>query len=262
MDEKIAKELAALVRQFVSEQLKELREEITAVRLSPFPLSMENLQTLKQLAENPPKDGEDGEDGTSVTLEQVSTIIIETLPGIVASIKDDVLDSVNESVNEAVGKINIPTPADGTDGRDALDIEILPVIDESKSYPRGTYAMHDGGLWRTHAKSEGMRGWECLIDGLKSINVEYDGERGFTVQLSQSSGGMTEKSFAVPMIIDRGPWRNDGEYKQFDVTTYNGCMWIAQKDNADTVPGTSDAWRLSVRKGRDSRAPVKMESAK
>ena len=55
----------------------------------------------------------------------------------------------------------LPTARDGApgaDGRDALQLEVLPAVDEQKSYTRGTYAKHVGGLWRAFEQTSGMRG--------------------------------------------------------------------------------------------------------
>ncbi|EPM8240266.1 phage portal protein, partial [Escherichia coli O26] len=121
---------------------------------------------------------------------------------------DDVRPMLEQMVKEAVS--HIPVPRDGRDydpdvlqkavldavralpapqdGRDATALEIIPAIDDQKSFPRGTYATHQGGLWRAYEKTHGMRGWECLVDGVADIDVSMTGERSFTVVVRQSSG--------------------------------------------------------------------------
>src|SRR6185436_15699308 len=59
---------------------------------------------------------------------------------------------------------------DGEHGRDALQIDILPTIDTAKSYPRGTFAAHRGGLWwasKNTAPSIDLlnAGWQVLMNG-------------------------------------------------------------------------------------------------
>ncbi|MBF2850479.1 portal protein, partial [Escherichia coli] len=66
-------------------------------------------------------------------------------------------DVLQKAVLDAVSALPAPQ-----DGRDATALEILPAIDDQKSFPRGTYATHQGGLWRAYEKTHGMRGWECL----------------------------------------------------------------------------------------------------
>ncbi|END7920649.1 phage portal protein, partial [Escherichia coli] len=78
---------------------------------------------------------------------------------------DDVRPMLEQMVKEAVS--HIPVPRDGRDydpdvlqkavldavralpapqdGRDATALEIIPAIDDQKSFPRGTYATHQGG---------------------------------------------------------------------------------------------------------------------
>ncbi len=110
---------------------------------------------------------------------------------------DDVRPMLEQMVKEAVS--HIPAPRDGRDydpevlkqavleavnalpapqdGRDATALEVLPAIDDQKSFPRGTYATHLGGLWRAYEKTHGMRGWECLVDGVADIDVSMTDER-------------------------------------------------------------------------------------
>ncbi|HFS3955055.1 TPA: hypothetical protein ACHY0P_005121, partial [Escherichia coli] len=89
-------------------------------------------------------------------------------------------DVLQKAVNDAVSALPAPQ-----DGRDATALEILPAIDDQKSFPRGTYATHQGGLWRAYEKTHGMRGWECLVDGVADIDVSMTGERLFSVVVRQ-----------------------------------------------------------------------------
>ncbi|EOO1372649.1 phage portal protein, partial [Escherichia coli] len=93
---------------------------------------------------------------------------------------------LKQAVLEAVNALPAPQ-----DGRDATALEVLPAIDDQKSFPRGTYATHLGGLWRAYEKTHGMRGWECLVDGVADIDVSMTDERLFSVVIRQSSGQCT-----------------------------------------------------------------------
>lgn len=150
---------------------------------------------------------------------------------------------------------SIPAPKDGEngkDGRDGLDIEILPAIDSDKSYPRGTYAMHNGGLWRSHTETLGMRGWDCIVKGFPTINVEQKSERSFVIDFINSSGDKDSVTFDIPVIIYRGVWK-EGLYLKGDTVTRAGSIWHADKDT-ETIPGSPDSdWTLAVKKGRDGR---------
>lgn len=168
---------------------------------------------------------------------------------------DDVRPVVDEAVKSAVAAIEIPKPRDGEDGRDALQLEILPIIDLDKSYPRGSYAKHAGGLWRAFEQTHGMRGWEVIVEGLAEHRIEQIDERTFEAVSVLSSGAEVRKSVSVPVVIDRGVYRSDGEYKAGDGVTWAGSYWIAKDDNPQGKPGEpgSNGWRLAVKKGRDGK---------
>ncbi len=54
-------------------------------------------------------------------------------------------------------------------------------------------------------------------------------------------------------IDDAGAYTTTGvNLDQGDGATWDGSFWIAQKQTQDK-PGTSDAWRLAVKKGRDGK---------
>ncbi|EOQ0176881.1 phage portal protein, partial [Escherichia coli] len=120
-------------------------------------------------------------------------------------------DVLQQAVNDAVSALPAPQ-----DGRDATALEILPAIDDQKSFPRGTYATHQGGLWRAYEKTHGMRGWECLVDGMADIDVSMTGERLFSVVVRQSSGQRTEKTFSLPVMLYRGVFRAGETYHPGD----------------------------------------------
>lgn len=250
MDTKeLANSAVAAVKAYVSKKLEALETRIDdmANSLADLPkgdyASIEQVESiersLKELKEKPFTPGPQGDPG-----------------------KDAVVDM--EQVKELVAQevANLPPPNDGRDGLDALDIDILPAINDLKAYPRGVYATHNGGLWRSFKQTDGMDGWECIVDGVKDINIEYDGERSFTISTVKASGKVSEKSFDTPMVIDRGTFKDGAGYKKFDGVTFGGSFWIAQKDAPEGKPGGSDDFRLSVKRGRDGRETVKIEHSK
>ncbi|EGA0266848.1 phage portal protein [Escherichia coli] len=187
---------------------------------------------------------------------------------------DEVRPVLQAMVDDAVGAI--PVPRDGRDydpdvlqkavldavsalpapqdGRDATALEILPAIDDQKSFPRGTYATHQGGLWRAYEKTHGMRGWECLVDGVADIDVSMTGERLFSVVVRQSSGQRTEKTFSLPVMLYRGVFRAGETYHPGDTVTWGGSLWHCNSMTEDK-PGEahSSAWTLAAKRGRDAR---------
>ncbi|HHZ0507662.1 TPA: phage portal protein, partial [Escherichia coli] len=186
---------------------------------------------------------------------------------------DDVRPMLEQMVKEAVS--HIPVPRDGRDydpdvlqkavldavsalpapqdGRDATALEILPAIDDQKSFPRGTYATHQGGLWRAYEKTHGMRGWECLVDGVADIDVSMTGERLFSVVVRQSSGQRTAKTFSLPVMLYRGVFRAGETYHPGDTVTWGGSLWHCNSMTGDK-PGEahSSAWTLAAKRGRDA----------
>lgn len=169
--------------------------------------------------------------------------------------KDATVDT--DALKAAIlAELTVPEPThgrDGRDGKDALDIEILPEIDPAKSYVRGTYASHNGGLWKSYERTHGMRGWDCIVDGVAGVEVTQTTERAFTVTTIRSSGASVEKSFTTPAVIYKEVYRSDETYEHGDAVTYNGSLWIATKGAPEGIPGTVDGWRLAVKSGRNGR---------
>lgn len=86
--------------------------------------------------------------------------------------------------------------------------------------------------------------------GFDDMSFEHDGERGFVLRFVK--GDRTKEfAFEVPMVIDRGVWR-EGNYQKGDATSWAGSLWIAQKDT-DAKPDSGDGWRLAVKRGRDGK---------
>lgn len=264
------------VRPVIDEALKLLRSDAESV----FAETLEQAQVLRDSLAKSLGELRQPEDGESISLDDVRPIIEEVVKREVDAIPrpedgksvtiDDVRPLVDEAVKSAVAAIEVPEPRDGEDGRDALQLEILPIIDPDKSYPRGSYAKHLGGLWRAYEQTHGMRGWECIVEGIATLSVEQIDERTFVIDCGLSSGRAVRKEVAVPMVIDRGVYRADGEYRAGDGVTWAGSYWIAKDDTPQGKPGEpgSDGWRLAVKRGRDGKdgrngidktAPVRVE---
>ncbi|WP_247607250.1 phage gp6-like head-tail connector protein [Enterobacter hormaechei] len=204
-------------------------------------------------------------DGKSVTPEDVQPMIQELVRNAVAEIptpKDGkdfdpsmLKQLVEQAVSDAVSTMPAAEPGkDGADGRDALALEILPFIDEEKSYPRGSYATHNGGLWRAYEKTHGMRGWECLVDGVAGIDIQQSEQRCFTLKVNRTSGTSETKSFDVPVMIYQGVFKSGQEYLPGDTVTWGGSLWHCDELTQDK-PGEagSKGWTLAAKRGRDGR---------
>ena len=166
------------------------------------------------------------------------------------------VDQVQKMINEAVTKAvaGIDRPKDGDPGRDALQLELQPAIDLEKSYVRGTYAKHDGGLWRAFEATKGLHGWECVVEGIADLRIEQATGREFTLIARTSSGAEVSKSVKIAALVDKGIYRTDTDYEAGDGVTWGGSFFIAQKDMPGGKPGEPgcDGWRLAVKRGRDA----------
>lgn len=220
-------------------------------------------EVAKEFAELPvPKDGidgrdgvdgapgKDGADGKSVSIEEVDRML-------------------EEKVAKAMQAVQLPQDGKpGDDGRDAIDLEILPEIDESKSYTRGTYAQHANGLWRAFERTHGMKGWECIVAGVASLEIiEGDDLRQVSVKTTLSNGVEQVKAFHFPAMVYRGIFKS-GMYDPGDTVTWGGSLWHCDSPT-DDKPGevNSKGWTLAAKRGRDGKngtngidktAPVKL----
>lgn len=169
---------------------------------------------------------------------------------------------VDDIARKAAALVEVPTPEPGkpgADGRDAIDLEILPEIDSSKSYPRNTYARHAGGLWRSFQATTGMHGWECLVRGVVTVEAHLGEGRALTIESVLSDGERKTFTTSVPFLIDRGPYSVERSYAAGDGVTFGGSYWIAQDQEPTGKPGEpgSKGWRLAVRRGRDASSTAK-----
>lgn len=145
---------------------------------------------------------------------------------------------------------------DGKDGRDAADLPIHSGIDAERSYGRGSWAAHAGGLWRAATDTKGMDGWECMVRGFAGPpEVVQLSARDFSIIFKTSDGEAAETVFRMPVVLDMGVWKEDRDepYAKGDGVTYAGAFWIAQVDGAQERPGTGPQWRLAVKRGRDGK---------
>lgn len=191
-----------------------------------------------------------GKDAEPVDLAAVAALVVvpEPIPGRDAAPVD--VDAIARAAAALVPAPIVPQPEHG---RDALDLEILPGIDETKQYPRGTYAAHRGGLWKSYERTHGLRGWECIVDGIDGVTVTQDSVREFSIALSKSSGGEVVQKFALPIQIYKGVYRDDEAYEAHDNVTWAGSQWTSNKAANTDKPGSSDGWTLVVKAGRPGK---------
>lgn len=267
----LAPVIAAAIKNAVAPlnlELAELRKSL-AERPMPVEPDLEAIAALVKLPEV--KDGEPGKDADPVDLTALAKaaaaliVIPEVKDGkdaapvdleaVAALVKLPALPEINldQLASKAAALIPVPEVRQPVDGRDALHLEILPSIDEAKTYARNTYAKHEGGLWRSFEQTSGLRGWECIVEGLKSVSVTQEGDREFSVTLAKSSGAEVVQKFALPIQIYKGVHRDGEKYDVHDNVTWAGSQWTSTKAENTDKPGTSDAWTLCVKAGRNGK---------
>ena len=150
---------------------------------------------------------------------------------------------------------------DGEPGRDATQIEILPGVDPTKSYPRGTHAIHRGGTIRAFKATAPLAecadlepaGWQVVQCGVAEVicSTSDDGRMMTRCEVLTDGRRIESKSY-TPAMIYRDIWRDDGEYAKGDAVTRDGSIWVLQADVARGKPGDEGSgWRLAVKRGRD-----------
>ena len=212
-----------------------------------------------------PKDGAPGINGRDFDRDEMHAAIVKAVAEIPKpkdgeSVHPDtvavmVLAAVEKAVEKAVSNIELPQ-----DGRDALDIDVVDTIEDGRSYAIGTFAKYCGGLVKALKHTEPIAlgleksGWQVVTDGIADVEIEQDPSdpRIIFLGVTLTSGKQWHKHMRCPIVIDRGVFRAGTDYEHGDGATWDGSFWIAQKATQDK-PGTSDAWRLAVKKGRDGK---------
>ncbi len=145
---------------------------------------------------------------------------------------------------------------DGANGRDALDIEILPAVDETKSYPRGTWAQYKGGI----AKFDGVS-WKMLIEGpaeargIASMELaDTDDPRVKSVHVKFTDGMVDSSRIRFKGIQLFKGVHESGTYEQGDTVTHGGSQWVCMVESTKETPGASHDWQLSVKRGKDGKS--------
>jgi len=275
--EALAPVIAAAVKKAVAPLMEAMaeRDELIKELIKERELEkaeLPDLAAIAALVEVPvPKDGEPGKDAEPVDLEALAkaAAALIVLPEVKDGKDADPVDleavaalvrvpevekvDVDAIARAAAELIPIPAIPEPQHGRDAIDLEILPAIDETKQYPRGTYAAHRGGLWKSYERTNGMRGWECIVEGVDAVNVVQNGDREFSVTMVKSSGAEVVQKFALPIQIYKGVYRDDEAYEAHDNVTWGGSQWTSTKAANTDKPGSSDAWVLCVKAGRPGK---------
>lgn len=224
--------------------------------------------------------GQNGKDGADVDMVAVRGMVTEMFAGYPipkdgvdgAPGRDGIDGKDGESIKGDVGErgeAGIPgiNGKDGAPGRDALQIEILSAIDETRSFPRGTFARYRNGLIRSFRDTDPITGeleksgWEVIVSGPIFGIVQKDDLRSFDVIATETGGKEIVRTFTMPVVLDRGVFKDGGDYVRGDGVTWDGSFWICQVEFTKAKPGTSGDWRLAVKRGGEGK-PGKPEPPK
>jgi len=227
----------------------------------------------------PGEKGDPGQSGKDVDMAEVEALVLRSLPDLIAKAIEPLVEKamarariqIDETLAKAIAAIPKPERGEkgepgemgrdgreGVPGRDAMHLTVLPEIDSEMVYRRGTWAIHKGGLWCALDKTDGMKGWECAVEGFQGAEITYGADvRSATIKMLGSSKVLGEETIPLPSLIHRGVWKQQG-YTPGDTVQKDGHLWIATgtPDAADE-PGTSKMWQLAVRRGRDGRDDVR-----
>jgi len=244
INEAINTKVKALKDDLVSSIANEQRRHLiqlskTAVKSEVVDLGKELRGVIDDYIKNLPKpeNGKDGEDAPAPTAEQIAEAVTAWM----------------------VANFTQPTNGkDGNDGKDSTEIEVLPSIDDDKSYPKGTWASYKGGLIKSTRTTSAIgekslmeAGWDVIVQGVQSVEVHPLADGEFAVKTMLTGGKDHLTKFSVPVMVYKGIWK-EGSYKQGSTVTTGGSLWHCNKDTTDK-PGTSEAWQLCAKKGTDGR---------
>ncbi len=167
---------------------------------------------------------------------------------------EDVAPLIAAEVEKRVSELPKPKDGkDGVDGKDGLDVSdlfraeagrLIAVMSDGRTKDLGVFVGKDG--------EPGKDGQDGV--GFDDLSASYDGEKTITLKFVKGDR-VKEFDFSMPVVIDRGVFKDGGEYKAGDGVTWGGSFWIAQKDTGAKPDAGSD-WRLSVKRGRDGKDVV------
>lgn len=223
------------------------------------------LQPLREQIAALPAEGPPGKDAPPVDTAAIVADVLRSLPA-PRDGKDGEPGPKGDRGDDGVSLIGPPGDAgrdgrdgkDGKPGRDAAQIDVLDGIDEARSYTRGTFARHRGGLWRAKDTTDGMDGWECVVRGIdREDETSEEGGRVIKRTTVYSDGATFVRVIKTHAMLHRGVYAEGVEYAPGDTVTWAGAMWHCAEQTADKPGEGSKCWRLAVKRGRDGKDATK-----
>lgn len=240
----LADGLVEIVKGYVSQAMLSL-----SGRLDSLEQKLAALPTPKDGVDG--KDGQDGKDAPPIDADAVVAAVLAQVP------------------TPAAGKDGEPGK-DGQDGKsftvdDAKALLEPEIAKWALDFERRAQDVLQRSIDRIPAPKDGVNGRDGRdgVDalGFDDLQVEHDGARGFTIKFA-AGDRVKEFSFVVPVVLDRGYYKDGEAFEKGDGVTFGGSYWIAQSTTR-TKPEIGNAeWRLAVKKGRDAKSPASLEAPK
>lgn len=244
-------EVADIVSNRLASEIDELREIVTAPRMSDDEIKgmiAEAVETIPQ-----PKDGADGKDAD---MAEVKAMIDEVVAALPAPEKGEPGEKGEKGDPGSDGKDG-KDGADGLngkDGRDGLDVKemfradggrLVAVMTDGTTRDLGVYVGKDGEPGKPGA--DGKDG----ADGVGFDEMDLvETEQGVMLRFVRDE---VTKDWRVPIVRDCGVYKAGTTYRKGDGVTWAGSFWIAQEETTEK-PDTGKGWRLAVKKGRDGKS--------
>lgn len=160
----------------------------------------------------------------------------------------------------------------GEDGKSVTIEDITPILDAAVSkwaleFERRAQDTLQKAIDKMPVPKDGKDGIDGRDGvGFDDLSAEFDGEKTVTFKLQR--GDVTKEfNLVLPVVVDKGVFKDGTQYLQGDAVTWGGSYWIAQKDTSAKPDSPDSGFRLAVKKGRDGKdgrdgidktAPVKL----
>jgi len=130
----------------------------------------------------------------------------------------------------------------------ARDGNLIFTLGDGSSHSAGVVVGQDGKDGVDGAPGPAGLGFEDL-----DVSVAEDGR---TLAIKFEREGLAEVfELELPIVIYRGVFDPEHEYRPGDCVTFGGSAWIA-RTLTSTRPGEGDGWTLAVKRGRDGKSLV------
>lgn len=280
-------EVAALAAAALLPELKEVRSMVEAIPALPdvpamiaqafaaMPVPVDGKdadpEVIKRMVEDAVAALPPAEKGKDADPEMVASLVKEEAERILAGWErpQDGKDGQpgEKGADGAPGRDGIDGQAgkDGADGRDGKDgingkdgIDAMDVVIDREG--QLVFTMSDGRMRNVGlvVGKDGEPGRDGLNgaagkDGADGVGFDdldlVETENGVFLRFTR---GDVVKDFRLPIVTDRGVFKEGSTYLKGDGVTWGGSFWIAQ-DETTEKPDSGKGWRLAVKKGRDGK---------